>query len=356
MTIYAEVESVNRRDGVTERVSFNVIPDFEGAEPVAMIFQDCWSNWGKGLMPLPKSQNDVLLLNASRALKRVMTSTKALRKADVLKCLESYRNLSRHDLSSENRKLMEDAAAWLLAQEDEDLQAWGKEYVRMTPSMNLQERHDERMSEWWPSILQSAEGEMLWRDFVTGRKGDAEPTNADLLAYKEEMLQHLRTMPGELPKLLNSGKDFFAGLFYMKTPREALAKIYGCIVLCFHINKALSCSCDNVILADVSTIGCNSCEPDASNANLISVDWLLNWTKKQDGGKAEVVHKILTDFETEKTNPDLLSQLDDVENACRTRLNILTDKIELNSHAAEQNLNFHQRVGQLVAKADNVSM
>ena len=142
----------------------------------------------------------------------------------------------------------------------------------------------------------------------------------------------------------------------MKTPREALAKVYGCIVLCFHINKALSCSCRNVMLADVSSMGYNSCEPDASNANLISVDWLLNWTKKQDGGKAEVVHKILTDFETEKTNPDLLSQLDDVENACRTRLNILTDKIELNSHAAEQNLNFHQRVGQLVAKADNVSM
>ena len=69
-----------------------------------------------------------------------------------------------------------------------------------------------------------------------------------------------------------------------------------------------------------------------------------------------MVHKILTDFETEKTNPDLLSQLNDVENACRTRLNILTDKIELNSNAAEQNLNFHQRVGQLVAKADNVSM
>ena len=356
VTIYAEVESVNRRDGVTERVSFNVIPDFEGAEPVTMIFQDCWSNWGNGLMPLPKSQNDVLLLNASRALKRVMTSTKALRKADVLKCLESYKNLSRHDLSSENRELTQDAAAWLLAQEDEDLQAWGKEYVRMTPSMNLQERHDERMSEWWPSILKSAEGEMLWRDFVTGRKGGAAPTNADLLAYKEEMLQHLRTMPGELPKLLNSGKDFFAGLFYMKTPREALAKIYGCIVLCFHINKALSCSCSNAKLADVSVMGYNSCKPDASNANLISVDWLLNWTKKQDGGKAEVVHKILTDFETEKTNPDLLSQLDDVENACRTRLNILTDKIELNSHAAEQNLNFHQRVGQLVAKADNVNM
>ena len=74
------------------------------------------------------------------------------------------------------------------------------------------------------------------------------------------------------------------------------------------------------------------------------------------GGKAEVVHKLLSDFEIEKTNPDLLSQLDDVENACRMRLNILTDKIELNSHAAEQNLNFNQRVGQLVAKADNVNM
>lgn len=355
VTIYAEVESVNRRDGVTERVSFNVIPDFEGAEPVAMIFQDCWSNWGNGLMPLPKSQDDVLRLNASRALKRVMTSTKVLRKADVLKCLESYRNLSRHDLSAENRKLMEDAAAWLLAQEDEDLQAWGKEYVRMTPSMNLQERHDERMSEWWPSILQSAEGEMLWRDFVTGRKGDAEPTKADLLAYKEEMLQHLRTMPGELPKLLNSGKEFFAGLFYMKTPRESLAKVYGCIVLCFHINKALSCGCNNFMLADASVIGYNWCQHEASTTNLISEEWLLNWTKKQDGGKAEVVHKILTDFETEKTNPNLLCQLDEVEGACRSRLNIITDKIELNSHANEQNLNFNQRVGQLVAHADNVN-
>ena len=356
VTIYAEVESVNRRDGVTERVSFNVIPDFEGAEPVTMIFHDCWSNWGNGLMPLPKSQDDVLRLNASRALKRVMTSSKALRKPDVLKCLESYKNLSRHDLSAENRKLVEDAAAWLLAQEDEDLQAWGKEYVRMTPGMNQEGHLDERMSEWWPSILQSAEGEMLWRDFVTGRKGDAEPTKADLLAYKDEMLQHLRTMPGELPKLLNSGKDFFAGLFYMKTPREALAKVYGCIVLCFHINKALSCSCSNVKLADVSAVGYNCCELETSNTNLISVDWLLNWTKKQDGKKAEVVHKLLSDFEIEKTNPELLSQLEDAEGAFRPQLNIHTDKIELNSQAVEQNLNFHQVVGQLVAKADNVNM
>ena len=69
-----------------------------------------------------------------------------------------------------------------------------------------------------------------------------------------------------------------------------------------------------------------------------------------------MVHKLLSDFEIEKTNPELLSQLEDAEGAFRPQLNILTDKIELNSHAAEQNLNFHQRVGQLVAKADNVNM
>lgn len=109
------------------------------------------------------------------------------------------------------------------------------------------------------------------------------------------------------------------------------------------------------MLADASVIGYNWCQHEASTTNLISEEWLLNWTKKQDGGKAEVVHKILTDFETEKTNPNLLCQLDEVEGACRSRLNIITDKIELNSHANEQNLNFNQRVGQLVAHADNVN-
>lgn len=305
-----EVVGIDPRDGQTEHVSFTVRADFEGAAPTLPVPVDAWRDWGYGLPALPHSQQDVLLLNAARALRRMMQPESTVRKADMLHRLEAYEKLSRHDVSRENRALIQEATAWLLASSDPDLQQWGKVYARLHPAMNEEERLDERVNRWWPTLMASPEADRLWRDWLVQQGWSDTPAPEQLSAMQTSLLEVLHALPGELPRLLDSdAREFFKGLFYLDTPREVLSRIYGCIILCCRVQQALE---------RATLVKAPEALPGAAQ---IPREWLLTWAEHQaDPTIEQCLHRAVTDYELERTNPTLAARLDSVHAACRPHL------------------------------------
>lgn len=361
VVIFARVDSVDYRDHQTEHVLFTVIADFEGAEPVALPELDYWHDWGLELPAKPKSQHDVVMANTIRVLQRQISRNHCMDKANLIKLMEAFGQLSRHDLSHESRQLMTQMSLWLLGQDDEELHDWGFRFRYMQTAMSGEERIDERIGQWWPQQLNSQEAELLWQHFLDSRFAGRQPDATALGDVVTEMTAHLMKLPGELPRLVRGdGREFFKGIYYMDTPREVLFRLYGCIIITTKATRLLhSLGFPPATNCTPLTPTANQPEtPPPSSEGLIPQGWLLGWAGRQDDRQtASVVRKAISDFTLERSSPALLHQLDEMERKSRSndqQLHIHAQRLEMSQgNVDHQDLHFDQPVAQVVAHADS---
>ena len=184
-----------------------------------------WSVWQTDIPMLPpteamQAEEEAVFVLEDELLPR-------LEEVDITE-LQTYLGIwmegSRHDLSSEASEQRELYIKLLEAVERDEVHDLASELKHQCTGMCSRHRLEERTHEWWPSLVNSDEAEMMWSRWMDQTKGE-------LWGGLKVIDDLLRQLPGGLYQDMGHMEVIFSRMYYLRIPREALMAILSLLVL-----------------------------------------------------------------------------------------------------------------------------